>query len=150
MGGPAVFVYDGYPGGVGLCRKGYELFEDLVATMGRVVRDSNVKRRPRLHPVAQVRVGNSADKAVAIRISGASEAGGCSPQARSVMPRSMWKRRRSSKPVVPVRLVFDLETQSRLGSRGGGSDRDMRLALAVTWDLDPNAWRTDSEEEAED
>ena len=28
---PAIFVYDGYPGGIGLTRRGYDAFEDLAA-----------------------------------------------------------------------------------------------------------------------
>ncbi|MEE9203225.1 MAG: DEAD/DEAH box helicase [Dehalococcoidia bacterium] len=38
-GGPEVFIYDGYPGGVGIAEKGYELMEELWrATLG-LVRD---------------------------------------------------------------------------------------------------------------
>ena len=56
VGGPAVFVYDGYPGGVGLSRKGYERFESLLETTARVVRDCPCEMGcPGVHPVAQVR-----------------------------------------------------------------------------------------------
>lgn len=51
----------------------------------------------------------------------------------------------------PGRLVFDLETQRLASEVGGwGNIKDMRLALAVTWDLDADAWRTYFEEEAEE
>ena len=36
---PAVFVYDGYPGGVGLSRKGYDRFKSLLETTARIIRD---------------------------------------------------------------------------------------------------------------
>ncbi len=35
--GPAVFVYDGHPGGVGLTRRGYERFEELVRRTARLI-----------------------------------------------------------------------------------------------------------------
>ena len=29
-GGPSIFVYDGHPGGIGITRKGFSSFEDLI------------------------------------------------------------------------------------------------------------------------
>ncbi|OYR42033.1 Zn-binding domain-containing protein, partial [Halorubrum sp. Eb13] len=34
---PAVFVYDGYPGGVGLTRRGHERIEELMARTARLI-----------------------------------------------------------------------------------------------------------------
>jgi DEAD/DEAH box helicase domain-containing protein len=36
-GGPTIFVYDGHPGGVGITRRGFELFERLVGDAARLV-----------------------------------------------------------------------------------------------------------------
>jgi DEAD/DEAH box helicase domain-containing protein len=36
-GGPAVFIYDGHPGGVGIAEKGYVLIEDLMAATAEVI-----------------------------------------------------------------------------------------------------------------
>jgi DEAD/DEAH box helicase domain-containing protein len=36
-GRPTIFIYDGYPGGVGIARRGYELFERLVVDAERLV-----------------------------------------------------------------------------------------------------------------
>jgi DEAD/DEAH box helicase domain-containing protein len=36
---PTIFVYDGHPGGVGICRQGYERFADLLRDTGRLIRD---------------------------------------------------------------------------------------------------------------
>jgi DEAD/DEAH box helicase domain-containing protein len=36
-GGPAIFIYDGHPGGIGIARRGYEAFETLVADAHRLV-----------------------------------------------------------------------------------------------------------------
>jgi DEAD/DEAH box helicase domain-containing protein len=37
VGGSAVFIYDGYPGGVGLVRDGYEVVEDLLARTASLI-----------------------------------------------------------------------------------------------------------------
>ena len=36
-GGPAIFIYDGHPGGVGITRRGYDQFERLVADARRLI-----------------------------------------------------------------------------------------------------------------
>jgi len=36
---PVIFIYDGYPGGVGLTQKAYETMEDLLATTFEMIRD---------------------------------------------------------------------------------------------------------------
>jgi DEAD/DEAH box helicase domain-containing protein len=154
--GPAVFVYDGYPGGVGLCRKGYELFEDLVETTGRVVRDCECEDGcPACIQSPKCGSGNKPlDKTAAILIAGILEGSEDVPPAGEVgyaAPHVVEEEAPAEARGVPGRLVFDLETQKLASEVGGwGHIRDMRLALAVTWDLDRNAWRTYFEEEAED
>ena len=36
-GGPTIFVYDGHPGGIGITRRGFEKFEQLVDDAGRLI-----------------------------------------------------------------------------------------------------------------
>ncbi len=36
-GGPSIFIYDGYPGGVGITRRGFDQFERLVADARRLI-----------------------------------------------------------------------------------------------------------------
>jgi DEAD/DEAH box helicase domain-containing protein len=36
-GGPTIFIYDGHPGGVGIAKRGYEVFERLVGDAYRLV-----------------------------------------------------------------------------------------------------------------
>jgi DEAD/DEAH box helicase domain-containing protein len=36
-GVPTIFIYDGHPGGVGITRRGYEVFERLVADASRLI-----------------------------------------------------------------------------------------------------------------
>ncbi|HEU4656867.1 MAG TPA: DEAD/DEAH box helicase [Capillimicrobium sp.] len=38
-GRPTIFIYDGHPGGVGITRRGYEVFETLVADAHRLIAD---------------------------------------------------------------------------------------------------------------
>ena len=36
-GGPSIFVYDGHPGGIGITRRGFHQFEDLVASTQKLI-----------------------------------------------------------------------------------------------------------------
>jgi DEAD/DEAH box helicase domain-containing protein len=38
-GAPTIFIYDGHPGGVGITRRGYEVFEQLVGDADRLIRE---------------------------------------------------------------------------------------------------------------
>ena len=38
-GGPTIFVYDGHPGGIGITRRGFDVFETLVADAHRLIAD---------------------------------------------------------------------------------------------------------------
>ncbi|RJQ46133.1 MAG: DEAD/DEAH box helicase [Gaiellales bacterium] len=37
VGGPAIFIYDGHPGGIGITRRGFDRFEDVAARAGRMI-----------------------------------------------------------------------------------------------------------------
>lgn len=37
VGGPAIFIYDGHPGGIGISRRGFDLFEEVVAATGKLI-----------------------------------------------------------------------------------------------------------------
>ncbi len=155
VGGPAVFVYDGYPGGVGLSRKGYERFEFLLETTARVVRDCPCELGcPACIQSPKCGNGNKPlDKAAALlltevlegKLAVGSAPKGVTPDAARPSPKAAQTRPK------PGRLVFDLETQKLAAEVGGwGNIRDLRLALAVTWDLDKDAWRTYFEEEVQE
>jgi DEAD/DEAH box helicase domain-containing protein len=71
------------------------------------------------------------------------------PEAR--LPEARARAEKGRRKAPPGRLVFDLETQRLAAEVGGwGKIRSMGLALAVTWDLDRDRFRTYFEEEAED
>jgi DEAD/DEAH box helicase domain-containing protein len=155
VGGPAVFVYDGYPGGVGLCRKGYEIFERLLEATGRVVRDCPCEEGcPGCIQSPKCGNGNRPlDKAAVIRIADVLEGKVALAGPAPAAPRLEAEKApaRTRRRPAPGRLVFDLETQRLAAEVGGwGNVRELKLSLAVTWDLDKDAWRTYFEEEAEE
>ena len=42
-GGPTIFIYDGHPGGVGITRQGFALFERLAADAYRLIAECGCK-----------------------------------------------------------------------------------------------------------
>ncbi len=153
--GPAVFVYDGYPGGVGLSRKGYERFESLLETTARQVRDCPCESGcPGCIQSPKCGNGNKPlDKVAAGLLLDVLEgklAVGAVPDVTLPVSARPDPKPAQTRPK-PGRLVFDLETQRLAAEVGGwGNIRDLRLALAVTWDLDKDVWRTYFEEEVQD
>lgn len=154
--GPAVFVYDGYPGGVGLSAKGYDRFETLLQDTARLVRDCpcEVGCPGCIHSPKCGNGNRPLDKAAAILLMDVLEgrvAVTPTPPAAPVSLPVPGVAEPAPPRERPGRLVFDLETQ-RLASEVGGWHRirDMRVSLAVTWDLDRDSWRTYFEEEVED
>lgn len=155
VGGPAVFIYDGYPGGIGLSAKGYERFETLLEHTSRLVRDCPCETGcPGCIQSPKCGNGNRPlDKAATVLLmdvlEGRVEAGHAAQDVPT--PAQPAEEAPPLPRERPGRLVFDLETQ-RLAADVGGWHRirDMRLSLACAWDLDRDSWRTYFEEEAED
>ncbi len=156
VGGPAVFVYDGYPGGVGLARKGYDRFEELLEATGRLVRDCpcEVGCPACIHSPKCGNGNRPLDKAAAVLLMEVLEGKVLLPrrepseaEARDE-PRAGRKKKKSGKPGT---LVFDLETLRLAAEVGGWSHiREMGMSLGVTWDIDSDSWRTYFEEEVEE
>jgi DEAD/DEAH box helicase domain-containing protein len=156
VGGPAVFVYDGYPGGVGLARKGYERFEVLLDATSRLVKDCpcEVGCPSCIHSPKCGNGNRPLDKAAAVLLMEVLE-------GKVLLPRSVPASAVPAKEPAPVppekkgsrpgTLVFDLETLRLAAEVGGWSHiRDMGMSLGVTWDLDGDTWQTYFEEEVED
>jgi len=155
--GPAVFVYDGYPGGVGLSRKGYALFEELLQATALLLRDCPCEGGcPACVQSPKCGSGNKPlDKAgarlTAEVLAGLAEAEPAPGPPEARLPEARARAEKGRRKAPPGRLVFDLETQRLAAEVGGwGKIRSMGLALAVTWDLDRDRFRTYFEEEAED
>jgi DEAD/DEAH box helicase domain-containing protein len=154
VGGPAVFVYDGYPGGVGLSAKGFERFEVLLADTSRLIRDCPCEIGcPGCIQSPKCGNGNRPlDKEAALLLTDVLDGrvGVGTSAAVAEVPR-VARPEPPSRPEPPGCLVLDVETQRLAAEVGGwGHIREMRLAIAVTWDLDRDRWRTYFEEEARD
>ena len=153
--GPAIFVYDGYPGGVGLSRKGYGRFEFLLETTARLIRDCPCETGcPACIQSPKCGNGNKPlDKAAAALLTDVLEgklAVGEAPKAAAREDARPDPKPAQTRPK-PGRLVFDLETKRLAAEVGGwGNIKELGLALAVTWDLDKDVWRTYFEEEVQD
>lgn len=174
LGGPAIFVYDGVPGGAGLAAQGYRDLESLLAKTRDLVRSCACEAGcPACIQSPKCGNGNKPlDKTAAIRVLdvllGDAEvpAGpeAAAPPPAASKPRKHGITRAGGLPPsvatpdsVPVAvrangrvLVFDLETQ-RSAAEVGGWDRasEMRVALAVVWDAATSAYRTYYEADVE-
>ncbi len=153
VNGPAVFVYDGYPGGAGLCRKGYELFERLLQATSSLVKDCPCESGcPGCIQSPKCGNGNRPlDKEAALLLMEVLSGGVAVAPKRRAQPRPRVRTGQpASEPMEkPGRLVFDLETQKLADEVGGwGNISRMKLALAVAWDLDSGRWRVYFEKDA--
>jgi len=153
VGGPAVFVYDGYPGGVGLSHKGYDRFELLAEATRKLIEDCPCETGcPACIQSPKCGNGNRPlDKAAALLVATASGGSLALPAARpQVLPGPLPAPVAPSRRPKPGRLVFDLETQHLADEVGGWGHIDrLKLALAVTWDLDRDEWTTYREGEVQ-
>jgi len=150
-GGSAVFIYDGYPGGIGLAAKGFEQIEALLEKTGSLVSSCSCESGcPSCIHSPKCGSGNHPlDKAGARFVLEALttgdlpalEAGGgvVAPPRELPAPRE-----RVSPPSPRGRvLFFDLETQRSAEEVGGWARiSDMGLALAVVYDEEAGEFRT--------
>ncbi len=175
VGGPAVFVYDGYPGGIGLARRGFEMTADLLRRTADQIRACPCEEGcPSCIHSPKCGSGNHPlDKRGSLRLLGAllePSATAVRPVPSPILPlaprRSPEKsgegigpRRpesRSRQPPVSLAaearriLVLDVETLRSAEDVGGwGNIRQMGLALAVVYDSIRGAYRTYREADVE-
>ena len=163
-GGPAVFLYDGMPGGAGLAERA---FEELETLLGRTCEHIEACACEEGCPlcIQSPRCGNGnkpLDKEAARRLlrivlgrDPVPEADTAStPPATPPIPdrprRKHGITRAGNLPEIPASpaapgttLVLDLETQRSAEEVGGwGNAEKMGLALAVVWDSSAEAYRT--------
>jgi DEAD/DEAH box helicase domain-containing protein len=155
--GPAIFIYDGCPGGAGMSRKGFNRFEFLLESTARLLHDCPCEDGcPGCVQSPKCGNGNRPlDKAAAILLTEILEGKiplRSRPKPLEIKPRISEKEPGPKKDrPKPGRLVFDLETQKLASEVGGwGNISKLGLALAVTWDLDREVWQTFYEEDAAD
>ncbi len=155
-GGSAVFIYDGYPGGIGLAAKGFEQIEALLERTRSLLASCDCEDGcPSCIHSPKCGSGNHPlDKAGALFVLEALTSGRIGAQnepAPQVIgpPRERPERPHGApaeRPTPSLRgrtLFFDLETQRSAEEVGGWSRiQDMGLALAVVYDEEAGAFRT--------
>ena len=161
VGKSAIFIYDGYPGGVGLAQKGYEIISDLLETTFHHVRDCGCEDGcPSCIHSPKCGSGNKPlDKQAALLIL----KGLLGHIPLSEMTPDDQDAERNSQPEISHDrgshaladrhriLFFDLETQKLAQDVGGwGNTHLMRVSLAVLFDTIENRFFTFYEDRIDD
>ena len=167
---PVIFIYDGYPGGVGLTRKAYGLMEELLTSVFEGVRDCGCDEGcPACIQSPKCGSGNHPlDKQAALQILGhvlgradraaVKVAGVVTEQAPTPIPTTKAERMVESirsGPPTPGKtgpVVFDIETQFLAGEIPGGWNNlpGMKVACVVVYDVDKGEYFVYGEEDAAD
>jgi DEAD/DEAH box helicase domain-containing protein len=151
VGGPAIFLYDGYPGGIGLSRRCYDVLDQLMAETLRLLDECPCESGcPSCVQSPKCGSGNRPlDKAAArlvlagllgrLPLNHTADAPSHRPRPASAGPRSPAPGLRSAGARI---LILDVETQRSAEEVGGWDRADrMGLAAAVTVDLEGTEWR---------
>ncbi|MGH7364069.1 MAG: DEAD/DEAH box helicase, partial [Candidatus Methylomirabilales bacterium] len=148
VGGPAIFIYDGTPGGVGLAERGFEVLETWLRETAALLQDCPCETGcPSCVQSPKCGSGNKPlDKGGALltvrALLGTADLAAATeqpipprPQAESAaLPVAAPARQPTATP--PKVLVLDVETQRSAEEVGGWEHLDrMGLAVAVTHDL---------------
>ncbi len=163
VGRPAIFIYDGYPDGIGLAERCYRVLDDLLRHTLTLVRECPCELGcPSCIHSPKCGSGNKPlDKAAAILtlegLLGAIEVPATLEPARNACtaalvgaPRRFGASGPASLPAAPHVLVLDVETQRSAEDVGGWDNADrMGLAVAVTQDLDTREVRVYAEEQVD-
>ncbi|MHC4597594.1 MAG: DEAD/DEAH box helicase [Planctomycetota bacterium] len=157
--GPAIFLYDGAPGGVGLCERAFEVMETLLERTRRTVEECPCEEGcPSCIHSPRCGSGNRPlDKTACVRVLGLLLESTPPPEPAPVeepepppeappAPRSDLMETLHHHRV----LVFDIETQRSAQEVGGWHNNHlMRVSVAVTYDMKEEAmtgwWEKDVE-----
>jgi len=152
----AVFIYDGYPGGVGLAARGFEMIEELLVKTGELVGrcpcDSGC---PSCIHSPKCGAGNKPlDKtAASLLVKGLLGEVPLKVESRKqgedfvAVPEEEVGKENGSDPAVGL---FDIETQRLADEVGGwGNVHLMRLAVAVLYDNRSDSYESFAEEQVE-
>jgi DEAD/DEAH box helicase domain-containing protein len=141
VGRGAIFIYDGYPGGVGLARRGYEIIENLLEKTVQLIAECPCEEGcPSCIHSPQCGSGNKPlDKRAALYLARVLLAKTpLKPKAEAAPAGEEGRSPAASEPSAskPVRLgFFDLETQRLAEEVGGwGNKHLMRLSVGVVYD----------------
>ena len=169
VGGAAIFVYDSYPGGLGITRRAYERLPSLIGRTLSLINECPCEDGcPSCVHSPRCGAGNRPlDKGGALfilkKLSQIREVIATEPQGDNVeKPRAPLRKTRREKRVEIQRslpselegkriLAFDLETQRSADEVGGwGNVHLMGLSLGVVQDLSNGEFRTYREENVEE
>ena len=153
--GPAIFLYDSHPGGIGIARAIFPRLEELISLAGQITRECPCQDGcPSCIHSPRCGAGNRPlDKRAVIRTVDLA-LGRESLPARAVEleePEAMGPELfATAAPPRPAPVIFDVETQRSAAEVGGwGNTHLMRLALAVVFDAATGEFETYTEERAE-
>ena len=159
--GPAIFIYDGYPGGVGLARRGYDQAADLFAAVRDVIGKCRCDSGcPSCIQSPRCGSGNRPlDKAGALLLVRGLIREGAKPPAPEQLREDQTGpveeiikesagRKSPDTETRPGRIVFlDLETRRSAAEVGGWERADaMGVSVGVVWDSKERKYRNFREE----
>ena len=150
----AVFIYDGYPGGVGLASRGFDLVEELLKKTVELIAacPCDLGCPSCIHSPKCGSGNKPLDKRAALVLArGLLDEGFLELESDKhhnlVVPDEIRAKKSSNEPRV---AFFDLETQRLAEEVGGwGNVHLMRLAVGVLYDLSSNAFEVFAEEQVE-
>ncbi|MFI5315662.1 MAG: DEAD/DEAH box helicase [Myxococcota bacterium] len=153
--GPAIFLYDSHPGGIGISRAVFPRIEELVSLAGEITRECpcadgcpSCIHSPRCgagnHPLDKRAVIRTVDLALARAPLP------CAPGERVEPELAQFPCEPVPAAAEPAPLIFDVETQRSADEVGGwGNMHLMRLALAVVYDMGSGEFETYTEARAD-
>jgi DEAD/DEAH box helicase domain-containing protein len=163
VGRPAIFIYDGYPDGIGLAERCYRVLDELLRRTLDLLRDCPCEIGcPSCIHSPKCGSGNKPlDKAAAILtlegLLGLIEVPATLPPSPAALfgapasvPRQVGARAPAPSLAAPRALVLDVETQRSADEVGGWDNAErMGLAVAVTQDLDTHEVRVYTEDQVD-
>lgn len=138
LGKGAVFIYDGYPGGVGLAERAFEVIEELLSKTLDLIRKCKCEigcpsciHSPKCGSGNVPLDKNAAEMVIDMLINPEAIAGVKREKEKPIKI----KKKKSKSPDSYRVVVFDLETQRSAEEVGGwGNAHLMRVSVGVTWD----------------
>ena len=150
VGAGAIFIYDGYPGGIGLAQRAYQVIDRILTASKGLVEDCKCNKGcPSCIQSPKCGSNNRPlDKRAAILILGSllnKKSQQPTANSQQPLPQNIEPKAHHPSPITHhQRLVFfDLETQIAASEVGGWQNKhQMKLALAVTYDSKDKEYRT--------
>jgi DEAD/DEAH box helicase domain-containing protein len=137
VGKSAVFIYDGYPGGVGICAHGFNIIEDWLKKTLNLIKECECESGcPSCIHSPKCGSGNKPlDKNASVQIL-QMLLQPCEKKEEKIIPPRPLNNRRLNRDHQDYRIVvFDLETQKGADEVGGWKNAHlMRVSVAVAYD----------------